>query len=133
MKHEFKITGHVKVFSDGKLLLEKKNSIQPASQDIIRRCLAGFSKASISRVEAYNDNTMLAFTGLLGSPELVDSLNNNRVKFFFRFPRESFTGPFNKLKMGTGFGVFSVLEGFSNVKTELQSLDVEWLIEIAIL
>lgn len=130
MKGDFKIKGTVKVFQNGKLLLQKANSIQSESEDIIRRGLGGYTSAKITNAFILNNDTLLAEVGMSQDPEFIGT---NKVKFFFHFPKYLFEGVFNKVKMGTGLGIFSVMDGFENTKTLLQTLDIEWLIEINII
>jgi hypothetical protein len=130
---KIKINGLVRIYSNGELVLEKKNAVQAGSMDIIRRGLAGFAGSVIRNIEAYNDSTLLATNATDTPPELPVSGSNNLVKFSTTFSKESFTGVFNKLQLRSGLGVFSILTGFSNEKTEFHTLKIEWLLEIVII
>lgn len=130
---KIKINGLVRIYSNDELILEKKNAVQPGSMDIIRRGLAGFAGSVIRNIEAYNDATLLATNATDTPPELPVSGSNNLVKFSTTFSKESFTGVFNKLQLRSGLGVFSILTGFSNEKTEFHTLKIEWLLEIVII
>ena len=130
--HTFKIKGSVKLFNSGELILEKNNSIQPGSRDIIRKALAGYGSSRITQASIYNGSSYLADTSLFRVPELISDAQNNKVKFIFNFDKDSFTGEFNKIIMSTGNGIFSELTGFTNTKSGTQNLKVEWLIEINI-
>lgn len=129
---QLKIKGTVNLFGEGKLLLSKQNSVQPESQDIIRKALGGVTSARITRAIVFNDDTELATTSLAQDPEFIDDGHNNKVQFLFYFDKGSFEGTFNKIKMGSGVGIFSELTGFENTKTNMQDLKIEWTIEIAI-
>lgn len=130
---KIKIIGTVKTYLNDELLFEKKNAVQSGSMDIIRRGLAGFAGSVIRYIEAYNDTTLLAINPVEIPAELPASASSNLVKFSTTFSKDSFTGVFNKLQLKSGLGVFSILTGFSNEKTEFHTLRVEWLLEIIII